>query len=136
MNLQNLQLKELAIKHDYYASGNNYYSNDAVGKYDTWADFYEEFAEADVDMNLVYRWDIHEREKAGRFYMQVVIINQRKGIYLPIHINYVDDKDVPQIIEFMKPHFDKLLSIWQPLSSNYLNDKRNFQNATKQVANL
>lgn len=113
-------LKELAIDHDYYASDSNYYSNDAGGKYNTWADFYEEFKDADIDMNLIYRWDITKREKSERYYMQVVIIAQRKGIYMPIHIDYVDDKDVPQIKEFMKPHFEKLLSIWQPLSTEFL----------------
>jgi len=116
-----MTLKELAIDHDYYASGSNYYSNDAGGKYDTWADFYKEFKDANIDMNLVYRWDIYEREKSGRYYMQVVIIAQRKGIYMPIHINYVDDKDVDQIQEFMRPHFEKLLIIWQPLSGRFLN---------------
>ena len=56
-----MELKDLAIDHDYYASDSNYYSNDATGHYNTWADFYEEFKDADIDMNLVYRWDITER---------------------------------------------------------------------------
>jgi hypothetical protein len=118
-----MELKDLAIEHDYYASDSNYYSNDASGHYSTWADFYEEFKDADIDMNLVYRWDITEMDKSKRYYMQVVIIAQRKGIYMPIHIDYVDEKDVPQIKEFMKPHFDKLLSIWNPLSSEFLNNR-------------
>ena len=118
-----MELKDLAIDHDYYASGSNYYSNYASGHYNTWADFYEEFKDADIDMNLVYRWDITEREKSKRYYMQVVIIAQRKGIYMPIHIDYVDEKDVPQIKEFMKPHFEKLLRIWNPLSSEFFNNR-------------
>lgn len=118
-----MELKDLSIDHDYYASDSNYYSNDARGHYNTWADFYEEFKDADIDMNLVYRWDITKRDESGRYYMQVVIIAQRKGIYMPIHIDYVDEKDVPQIKEFMKPHFEKLLSIWNPLSSEFLNNR-------------
>lgn len=114
-----MTLKELAIEHDYYASDSNYYSNDAGCKYDTWADFYEEFKDADIDMNLVYRWDIFEREKSKRYYMQIYIIGQRKGIYMPIYINYIDEQDVPQIKEFLKPHFEKLISIWQPLSNEF-----------------
>lgn len=121
LDLKKLTLEDLSVKHDYYANGNNYYDNTITGKYDTWADFYEEFADVDVDMNLVYRWDIYQREVSGRYYMQIIIIAQRKGIYLPIEIKYLDDKDVPQIIEFMKPHFDKLLNIWQPLSGVFLN---------------
>jgi hypothetical protein len=117
-----MELKDLAIDHDYYASDNNYYSNEAAQHYHTWADFYEEFGDADIDMNLVYRWDITERDKSKRYYMQVTIISQRKGIYMPVHIDYVDEKDVPQIREFMKPHFEKLLSIWKPLSIEFLNN--------------
>ena len=114
-----MELKDLAIKHPYYASDSNYYSRDAAQHYNTWADFYEEFFDADIDMNLVYRWDITERDKSGRYYMEVFVICQRKGIYMPIMIDYVDEKDVPQIIEFMKPHFEKLLSIWNPLSEKF-----------------
>ena len=116
-----MNLKDLAIDHDYYTSGSNYYSNDASGHYNTWADFYEEFHDADIDMNLVFRWDIYKREESKRYYMQIIIIAQRKGIYMPIHIDYVDEQDVPQIEQFMKPHFEKLLSIWQPLSGRFLN---------------
>ena len=115
-----MKLKDLVIDHDYYASGSNYYSNDATQYYNTWADFYDEFHDADIDMNLVYRWDIYQREHSKRYYMQIIIIAQRKGIYMPIHIDYIDKIDVPQIIEFMKPHFKKLLSIWEPLSGEFL----------------
>lgn len=116
-----MELKDLAIDHDYYASGCNYFSKDAGDNYNTWADFYEVFKDTDIDMNLVYRWDITQRDKSKRYYMQIIIIQQRKGLYMPIHIDYVDENDVPQIIEFMKPHFEKLLSIWKPLSNEYLN---------------
>lgn len=44
------------------------------------------------------------------FTMQIIIINQRKGIYMPIHINYVDEQDIQQIEQFMKPYFEKILS--------------------------
>jgi hypothetical protein len=117
--MEHITLRQLAIDHDYYASGSNHYSQEASRHYKTWADFYADFEDADIDMNLVYRWDISEREASGRYDMQVTMIQQRKGIYMPIHIQCVDEKDVPQIIEFMKPHFEKLLSIWKPLSSIY-----------------
>ena len=78
-----MNIQDLAVKHDYYASGCNFYSRDASKKYDTWADFYEDFHDADIDMNLVYRWDIHEREESKRKWMEVFIIHQGKGIYSP-----------------------------------------------------
>lgn len=112
--MENLTLKDLAVKHDYYASDSNYYSNDASGHYNTWSDFYEEFHDADIDYNLVFRWDVMKKEESGRYYMQIIIIAQRKGIYMPIHIDYIDDKDADQIKEFMKPHMEKIKNIWQP----------------------
>ena len=117
-----MQLKDLAIKHDYYASDSNYYSSKAGGYFNTWSDFYEEFKDANIDSNLVYRWDIYKGCIEGVLCMNIVIIAQQKGIYMPIHISCVEEKDVEQIISFMKPHFEKLLSIWQPLSGFYLGD--------------
>lgn len=114
-----MNLQELAIKHDYYTSDTNFYSNEATQRFNTWADFYEEYHDADVDMNLVFRWDVKKRDHSNRYYMQIIIIIQRKGIYMPIHIDYVDEQDVPQIELFMKPHFEKLIKNWQPLSKLY-----------------
>ncbi len=111
-----MKIKDLAVDHDYYASDNNYYSNDASGNYENWNDFYEEFKDADIDMNLVFRWDVTRKEEEEGYFMQVIIIAQRKGIYMPIQIEDVKDEDVEQIKEFMKPHFEKLVSIWNPLN--------------------
>lgn len=112
-----MTLKDLAIDHDYYAHDSNYYSNEAGGVYDTWKEFYEEFKDADVDLNLVYRWDIKKRDDVESYYMQIVIIGQRKGIYAPWRIDNVFEEDVPEILEYLRPHLEKLISIWQPLSA-------------------
>lgn len=114
--MKTITLKELAVKHDYYASDHNYYSNEAAISFNTWADFFEEFNNADVDMNLVYRWDISLREESKRYRMEVFIIGQRKGKYIPVSIDYVDEKDVETILPFMQKHWDKLCAIWAPLS--------------------
>lgn len=79
-------------------------------------DFYSEFHDADVDMNLIFRWDVHEREESGRFYMSIFMIHQRKGIYHPIRIGYVDDADMKTIVPFMQKHWETLNSIWKPIS--------------------
>ena len=111
-----MKLKELAIDHDYYSSDNNYYSNEASSEWATWTDFYNEFHDADIDMNLIFRWDVHKKDEGGKFYMEVFMIHQQKGIYHPIRILHVEDKDVKTIIPFMQKHWDKLNSIWKPLS--------------------
>ena len=35
-----MTLKDLAVKHDYYASDSNYYSENATTTYDSWEEFY------------------------------------------------------------------------------------------------
>lgn len=114
--MKHLTLKELATDHDYYCSDSNYYSNEASLKYETFADFYEEFHDADVDMNLVFRWDLHEIEKSKRYYLEIFQMKQRKGIFTPIHIACFDEADIPLFWKYLKPHIEKLKSIWQPLN--------------------
>jgi hypothetical protein len=97
-------LVDLAIKHDYYCSE----------RYETFADFYEEFHDADVDLNLVFRWDLKEKEESGEYYLEIFQIKQRKGIFTPIHIACFDKKDIPLFQKYLKPHIEKLKSIWKP----------------------
>jgi hypothetical protein len=110
-----MKLKDLAIAHPYYSSENNFYSNDASENYKTWTDFYEEYHDEDIDRNLIFRWDITKKEDCGIYCMKVFIINQRIGIYRPISIDHLDDKDAPQIREFLKQHLDRLIEMWKPI---------------------
>ncbi len=117
-----MNFKDLLIKHSYYASGSNYYSNDAGGSFATWQDFYAEFRSADIDMNLIYRWDLHEREdeatdeKLGSYYMEVFFIHQRKGVYAPFIIHNVLESDLESIKELMSKHWEHLQELWNPIS--------------------
>jgi len=111
-------LKDLAVEHDYYSSDSNYYSNEAKGRWQTFADFYEKFHDADIDYNLIFRWDIKKRDASERHYAEVFMIAQRKGIYIPHYIDYIDDADVPKFKELMLKHWKKLNQIWTPLSIN------------------
>jgi len=111
-----MTLKDLSIEHDYYCADSNYYSNEAIMQYRTWPEFYDEMHNADIDMNLVFRWDIKKHEKTESYWMEIFIIQQRKGIFLPVMIDRVFDEDVETIIEYLKPHFEKLNHLWEPLS--------------------
>lgn len=112
--MKKLTLEDLAIDHDYYCSPNNYYSYEATLKYDTFADFYEEFHDADVDKNLIFRWDLHKREESKRYYLELFMINQRKGIFKPIYITFFDERDIDSFVKYLKPHIEKLKAIWKP----------------------
>lgn len=102
-------------KHSYYCSDSNYYSNDAACTFTTWADFYEEYYDADVEYNLIFRWDIKQREESKRYWMEIFIMHQRKGIYRPITISYLDEKDMPQVENLLKKHWDYLKNLWNPI---------------------
>lgn len=45
------------IKHPYYCSETNYFSNDCTLHFSSWADFLMEFGNADKDFNFLFRWD-------------------------------------------------------------------------------
>ena len=115
-----MTIKDLLLDHDYYCSDGNYYSNDANLKRDTMTEFLDDMEESDVDMNLVFRWDIKAHtdengEPDGSFYAEVFIIKQRKGIFMPCYIDKIEDHEVDRFIAYLKKHKEKLDSIWSPL---------------------
>ena len=112
-------LKDLLVEHDYYCSESNYYSNDAANTWENWENFHDEYKNADVDMNLVFRWDLKEKinedgDKIEGYCMEVFMIHQRKGIFAPHIIENVNESDLENIKSYLQPHFDKLKSIWTP----------------------
>jgi len=111
-----MTLKDLSLEHSYYASRSNFYSNEAQMNFRDWEGFYEEFSDADVDMNLVFRWDVFFENEDG-YSMQIIIIAQRKGIYMPIIIESLKEENVPQIVSYLKPHFERLQDNWNPLTN-------------------
>lgn len=122
-------LKELAVDHPYYASDTNYYSNDAAwvipsGSHETMSDFLDEFENSDVDMNLVYRWDVKERcdedtdEPLGHYYAEIFIIGQRKGLYLPQYVAQFDERDADRFVSYLKKHWLTIQALWLPITQD------------------
>lgn len=98
------------VEHEYYCNLGNYYSNDCGEEYDTWEDFFEEWGDADLDFNLLFRWDWNpESNKLYLFYML-----QRKGIYRYCSVN-IKEEDEQKIIDFLKPKWQHLKGLWSPL---------------------
>ena len=117
----NNKLSQLAVDHPYYCSDSNYYSNDPTGKFATWADFYKDWNDMDLDMNMLFRWDIkvckdEENEQIEpEYYMELFYMLQRKGIFKPIHIELIEEADADQIIAFLSVRYAHLQSMWEPL---------------------
>lgn len=118
-----MTLKDLAVDHPYYANRSNFYSRDAQFNYDTWASFFEEWGDAEIDMNLVYRFDVYENgdeetsQKLGTYNMQITQIGQRKGIYKVMLIDLVTEDDVPAIVAYLRPYWEQMKQLWQPFSN-------------------
>jgi hypothetical protein len=106
---KNLTLNDLAVKHDYYCEST------LDGRFwEDWEEFYDEFHDADIDMNLVCRWDIFKK-RDGNYFMKIFMIYQRKGYIRAHYIDLVVGTDVPSIIGFLERHYAKLQQIWKPI---------------------
>ena len=111
----NKTLKKLSIEHQYYCSDSNYFNADCSEEFETMTDFLEEYKTADIDMNLIFRFDIRGVE-TGHYSAEVFIIHQRKGIFKPIIINSITEKEAVEFEKLLKNHWKKLVELWKPIS--------------------
>lgn len=113
-------LDDMLAEHPYYCSERNYYSNDAGAVWETMTDFLAEFEGSDVDMNLVFRWDIRQRDEdnPGRYYAEVFMMHQRKGIFSPHHIKHINEGEAIRFRAYLKKHWKVMRALWEPLSAN------------------
>ena len=115
-------IKEMLIDHPYYSSDSNWYSNEAGETWESMTDFLDEYEDADVDMNLVFRWDIHENtddesdKPLGTYSAEIFIIHQRKGIYSPQRIESVKEDEIPRLKEYLAKHWAQMRKMWEPIS--------------------
>lgn len=110
-------LAQLAVDHEYYCVVNG-----TREIFETWSDFYDEWNDADMDYNLVVRWDIIRDKDVRRgsidrigYYMDVMIIHQRFGKLVSKTILNISESDVPQIIDFLRPRAKYLANLWAPI---------------------
>ena len=116
-----ITLNDLSVSHCYYCESNNFYSNDPNEIFDTFKDFYEKYHDADIDMNMPFRFDIYEpNAEYGQtnYSMKIFIMQQSHGIFKPIEINEVEENDVPQILEYLEKAWGYLREIWGPISND------------------
>lgn len=100
------------VEHPYYCSESNFYSRKPYTRFECWSDFMDEFAEADLDMNHIFRWDWEE----DRHRLKLFMIKQRKGIFQPIEIYGMTPEDEPSVREFLRGHWETILAMWEPLA--------------------
>ena len=110
-----MELKELAIIHPYYCPEGNYYSNKPNQRYNTMTDFLDDFEDTDVDLNLMFRWDIHKNEEDDGYRAECFLILQRKGIFMSCMIDSIKQEEVERFIAYANKHKKRLEQIWKPL---------------------
>jgi hypothetical protein len=113
------------VEHPYYCSDSNYFDSNCHAEYKTLAMFLEEHGAADLDMNLVFRWDWREGEDWGAgeytgddYYrngrLELFYVGQRKGLFRSVSVE-VCRRDEPAVLAFLEPRFQHLLSMWRPI---------------------
>lgn len=97
--------------------------------YASWRKFTREFGKADVDYNLVWRWDwiVHDPEKEEHVDPPVVLAphyehtlflqmaHQRKGTSFEVEVE-VQPEDEEAVRKWLEPHWKRLQEMWAPLS--------------------
>lgn len=116
------------VDHDYYCNEGNYFSNDCGEHYKSWSEFISAEGDAEMNYNLVFRWDwTSDTDETGEdishdkfddnyrgYFLKIFWMGQRKGIYR-YSIVEVCRADEPKVIEFLKPRWEHLKSLWSPL---------------------
>jgi hypothetical protein len=116
------ETKLYEVDHPYYCEEGNYYNNDCHFDYDSWGAFLQEWGDADLDMNLVIRWDWRDGEyetpapdHKGMEYLYVYIVGQRKAKLQSCKVA-VRREEEPEIRAWLLPRYERLLQNWYPLS--------------------
>lgn len=115
-------LKSMLVDHSYYCATNNYFDSDTPKHWDDITDFLEEFGNADIDYNLVFRWDVKAYDleegdgKYQDYYAEIFMMHQRKGLFLSHTIDTVTEKEIPMLREYLQKHWEYLKGIWEPIS--------------------
>lgn len=103
------------IEHAYYCNEGNYFSRESVcDTYKNWESFEEEYKDADKDYNLLFRFDWHVTDE-GKDELKIFWMGQRKGLYR-YTIVYVTKQDEQKIIDFLKPFWEHMKEMWNPIS--------------------
>lgn len=111
------------VDHSYYCNEGNYFATESVeSSYKSFSDFIESWGVADMDYNLLFRWDWIEDEDAKfngdlnyrNGTLKLFWMGQRKGLYMYSTVS-VCRNDEPAVVAFLKPRLMHLLSLWEPL---------------------
>jgi len=104
------------VEHSYYCSESFQGHHD----YESFNDFLEDWKDADLAYNLLFRWDWHipeyeedyDEEDIER--LELYIMLQRKGLFVSCYIK-IDKSDEAKVKRFLAPRMKYLVELWRPL---------------------
>ena len=121
------------IDHPYYCSEGSYWVpgtrfHEVHQEFSSWADFMDEWGNADEDYNLLFRWDWqranpddykYELEEDPNYelpedHLQVFYMMQRKARNMSVFVKVTED-DEPSVREFLTGKAEHMRKVWEPL---------------------
>ena len=121
------------IDHPYYCTEGSYWVpgtrwHEVHETYVTWADFMNEWGQADEDYNLLFRWDWkrpnpgdfeYELEEDPTFQipgdtLELFYMMQRKARNMSVFVS-VTEADESNVREFLQAKAEHLRKLWEPL---------------------
>lgn len=99
--------------HDYYCSAQD------SETFESWAEFLDEYGDADKDYNLVFRWDWNTQDDEletlsdDEQLLSIFVMQQRKGNVWQMNITVSRD-DEPSIREWLQTRWEHLQNLWSP----------------------
>lgn len=114
------------IKHSYYCSSSNYFSNEFPIEFESFDDFLEEWGDADTDYEHLFRWDwnLDEEDSEGneikpldinRGTLELFYITQRKGIFKSIFVKVIAS-DENRIKCWLQKKWELVTDLWEGVS--------------------
>lgn len=109
--------------HPYYMNEGSFYESGCHQTFECLDDFLAEWAEADIDMNRVHRWDWREGDDWGVSVdgsddvignLKIYFIMQRKARTFSCEIA-VRRSDEDRVIEYLRPHAAQEAAVWAPM---------------------
>lgn len=105
--------------HPYYGAEGCFYANGHHHDYKTWSDFLEDWADADEDMNYIYRFDWREGEdwgvKPGTAELWVHFVMQRKAFTTSACVQVTRDQE-PEIRDWLAKRWRHVCATWTPFA--------------------
>jgi hypothetical protein len=104
--------------HPYYCAEGNFYKIGCHNVCGSWQEFYDLVKDWDPDMNLLFRWDWHERgfdEWEGASLLQTFWVGQRKAAMWSYDCP-VTQADEPEVRAWLEERAKTIVALWAPIS--------------------